>query len=313
MGTRNTNNRTRLAGALSVTLSVALHIVLVLVLWVQPKSVTPPKAKSVVELITPDELAQLAKQHVKPDVKGQIVDQSEKALNDETPTDAKYLSRHNQVVERQTVAAVHGRFKNTDQMGGRPQNEKRVGKTDPQPEREIKKPAQKHKELLTSADGLVTLPTLKDLTPSFKPSPRAENFAAGGGDGPSATDDRIHEPKGLETLLSSREFVYFAYYDRIKNKLRQYWEPKIKEKMTRAMREGRSIAAVSDRVTKVIICLDSKGTLVKVQVVDGSGVRDLDEAAVEAFRAAAPFPNPPKGIIEPDGLVKINWDFVIEA
>ena len=117
----------------------------------------------------------------------------------------------------------------------------------------------------------------------------------------------------METLLSTREFIYFAYYERIKNKLRQYWEPKIKEKMQRAMREGRAIASSSDRVTKVIIFLDAKGTLVKVQVVDGSGVRDLDDAAVEAFRAAAPFPNPPKGIIGPDGFVTINWDFVLEA
>jgi protein TonB len=79
------------------------------------------------------------------------------------------------------------------------------------------------------------------------------------------------------------------------------------------MHEGRTIASVEDRLTKVIIILDQKGTLIKVQVLDGSGVQDLDDAAVEAFRAAAPFPNPPKGIIDPDGTIKIRWDFVLEA
>jgi protein TonB len=78
--------------------------------------------------------------------------------------------------------------------------------------------------------------------------------------------------------------------------------------------EGRSPASVeSDRITKLMIVLNSAGTLVKVQVLRDSGVSDLDDAAIEAFRAAAPFPNPPKGIIESDGTVKIRWDFVIES
>ncbi|MDX9731530.1 MAG: TonB family protein, partial [Bdellovibrionales bacterium] len=67
------------------------------------------------------------------------------------------------------------------------------------------------------------------------------------------------------------------------------------------------------QITSVIIILDEKGTLFRVQVVGASGIVDLDDAAVEAFRAAAPFPNPPKGIVEEDGTLKIRWDFVLEA
>jgi protein TonB len=48
-------------------------------------------------------------------------------------------------------------------------------------------------------------------------------------------------------------------------------------------------------------------------VVGPSGLTDLDDAAVEAFRAAAPFPNPPNGIVEGDGLIRIRWDFILEA
>ena len=80
------------------------------------------------------------------------------------------------------------------------------------------------------------------------------------------------------------------------------------------LRQGRELAsAEEDRITRVIIILDDGGILQGVQVLEESGVRDLDDAAVEAFRAAAPFPNPPKGIIEDDGTVKIHWDFVLEA
>ena len=79
------------------------------------------------------------------------------------------------------------------------------------------------------------------------------------------------------------------------------------------MRQGRSIASNTDRITKIVIILDGQGTLQRVQVIGPSGLLDLDDAAVEAFRAAAPFPNPPKGIIESDGTVKIRWDFILEA
>jgi len=172
---------------------------------------------------------------------------------------------------------------------------------------------------LTSDAGIEVKgkPTLKDLVPSFKPGPPpivSNETAQGGGEGPSATDDHLKNiATGMQTLLSTREFVYYSYYNRIKDKLRQYWEPKIKEKMERILRQGRTIASSSDRITRIVIILDNKGTLVKIQVVGQSGVQDLDEAAIEAFRAAAPFPNPPKGIVEQDGTIKIRWDFILEA
>ncbi len=73
------------------------------------------------------------------------------------------------------------------------------------------------------------------------------------------------------------------------------------------------IASSQDRITRVVIVLNEQGTLVGVQVIGASGVQDLDEAAIEAFRAAAPFPNPPKGIVDQDGKIKIRWDFILEA
>jgi len=48
-------------------------------------------------------------------------------------------------------------------------------------------------------------------------------------------------------------------------------------------------------------------------VIGDSGIQDLDDAAIEAFKAAAPFPNPPKGVVENDGTVQIRWDFVLET
>ncbi|MBK7960027.1 MAG: TonB family protein [Bdellovibrionales bacterium] len=118
---------------------------------------------------------------------------------------------------------------------------------------------------------------------------------------------------GLETMLSTKEFKYYTYFNRIRRQLSQYWEPKVRDKLHKMFRQGRTIASNEDKITKLVIFLNPTGQLVKVQVMSESGIKDLDEAAIDAFRAAAPFPNPPQGIVDPDGFVKIRWDFVLEV
>lgn len=227
-----------------------------------------------VEYLTPQELI---KKFEDPE-KHQIVEQSEEAVNDEAPEDSKFMSLHNQRVAKETKAKNHGDFKNES----------------------------------ASENSNHPSPKLINLTPGYdwQKISQKNNLPQK----PAATDDYIENvAEGEETLLSTREFIYYTYYQRIKNQLSQYWEPKIKEKVTRLFSQGRNIAATGDKITKIIITLNAKGILIKVQVLEQSGVKDLDDAAVEAFRAAAPFPNPPKGIEDSDGTIKIRWDFVLEV
>lgn len=227
----------------------------------------------------------------------QIVEQSEKRINDELDSKAKYLSRYNQRIAEETKAANPGKFQNDAKMGEVPKKSSA---------KSAKKPS-----MSTSPDGDIVLPKLSDLTPKFKwdKMPSVEN------PGPlSQSDDFLKNLKsGPQTLLTTREFVYYSYYTRIKERLRLFWEPKIKEKINRLFASGRRLASDEEKITRLIIVLDKEGHLIKVQVLGPSGVQDLDDAAVEAFEAAAPFPNPPRGIIEPDGTIKIRWDFILEA
>ncbi len=275
-------------------------------LYVYLKHLPPKENKSVEVTIvekTADELAALSPK--------QIVEQSEKRINDEIDKKAKYLSRYDQKVAEETKAAQNGKFQNDAKMGlaqKTPENKKM------QEEKIVKKnsPKTTKKPLEASPDGNVVLPKLADLKPEFhwdKAPAGVEN------PGPqSQTDDFLKGLKtGPQTLLSSREFVYYSYYNRIKERLRLFWEPKIKEKVNRIFASGRHIASDEEKITKLIITLDSTGKLVKVQVLGASGVQDLDDAAIEAFQSAAPFPNPPKGIVESDGTIKIRWDFILEA
>jgi TonB family protein len=292
----------------------------------------PRQSSTEVVLLSPEEIQKLQAQAQavnKP--MGQIVESDEKPLNDEIDPKAKYLSRNNQRVERETRAAKVGAFKNDAGQGGKPQP------VSPAPEPVVESKQAQAKEptddksksaILTDEnsefefggedmnDRAKPKTGLQAFAPTFRKLPTVPDPSRpGDGHEVSATDDHLKDvAPGMETMLSTREFMYYSYYNRIKDKLRQYWEPKIKEKFERIVRQGRTIASDGgNKITKVIIILNDKGTLIGVQVVSQSGVRDLDDAAIEAFRAAAPFPNPPKGIVEEDGTIKIRWDFVLEA
>lgn len=283
---------------LALLLSLFVHLVPGLVVLFN-KPATPKNVE--VEFLSRDEFLKKQKQL-------QIVEQSAKRLNDEIDEKAKYLSRYNQKVIQETKAANHGKFQNETHQGLAPKSAESKKPVETKP----KNLAKKNKSTPPLADhGDVSLPKLSALKPQFKwdvqagiPNP-----------GPvSQTDDHLKKlPTAGETMLSSREFVYYSYYSRIKERLRIYWEPKIKDKVQRIMMSGRRIASDEDRITKLIITLDKNGTLIRVQVMSESGLKDLDDAAVEAFQAAAPFPNPPAGIVDADGTIKIRWDMIIEV
>lgn len=239
----------------------------------------------------------------------QIIEQDEKRLNDDEPEKEAYLGRHTQRVVKETRAARHGDFKNTSGQGAPNQPTTPQNETHEVAQKNKSKPKSK-----VSAHG--GLPTLGDLKPTFRPSYQRQfdDIPVGVGGETSATNDSLKDKEiGIETMLNSREFVYYTYYQRIRSQLRQYWEPSIRERVRKIFAQGRTIASTKDHVTQVVIVLDKAGSLLKVQVVNESGVSDLDEAAVDAFRAAEPFPNPPKGMVEDDGTIKIRWDFILEA
>ncbi len=266
-------------------LSILFHLGLWLSFYI--KGLTPPPQKVqpveiVYEEVAPPTTNKSAKK--KKDTTKQVVEQ-DKQFNEETPDKDFYLSQFDQKVVRQMRAKDAGAFRNK-------QEEQKA----PKPKKNI---------------------TMADLLPGY--GPKAEKLEDAKTESTKVTegsqsDDYLKEvPTGLQTLLSTREFVFYAYYARIKEKIRQQWEPKVREKVKIVYRQGRNIASAADRITRVVVTLNSKGELMNVEIVTQSGVQHLDDAASESFRSAAPFPNPPKGMIEQDGLIRIRWDFILEA
>jgi protein TonB len=119
-------------------------------------------------------------------------------------------------------------------------------------------------------------------------------------------------PLGEQTHLNTTEFKYYGFYHRIKQKLEQHWGASLQEKMERIYKSGRQVASIDNRITSLVVKLDEKGNIVEVQISSTSGVRELDDAAIESFNKAGPFPNPPKGMME-NGVARIEWGFVVKG
>lgn len=114
----------------------------------------------------------------------------------------------------------------------------------------------------------------------------------------------------LTESLNPREQVYYSYFSRIKIKLDNVWQLKVRDEIFRLIAEGRLV--LDDKITQVVITLNHQGQLEKVQILRPSGVEDLDSTAVMAFKLAEPFPNPPQGLIEADNKVRITWSFIVD-
>lgn len=276
--------------------SIALHLLLLavtsVVSWMEQKK---SDQKVEVVLVSPDELQALQNSQNPT----QIVETDSRFANNQLDEKAKYHSEKSNTVEKETRAKTGQEFKNSLRQGSQTvQSQKGSQKS-------------KAAELLN--------PTFDPYAALMKKNEAHENkeFAQGqtgvqAGEA-STTNDNLNAPEDLITKLNTKEYKYYGYYHRIKLQLNQWWQPKVREKVTKMVNQGRTMASEENKTTRLIIILNDAGNLVKVQVLAESGVRDLDDAAIEAFRSAAPFPNPPKGIIENDGTVRIRWDFVVET
>jgi len=281
-------------------LSLLGHGIILLVLLLPLNPAAPRKTVSVVPLTAQDLqqlkmkiAAQEAKQEVKkilPKHQQQIVNTTELGRK-EKPQDDYFLGKTNQTFQRQTAARRNGPF-SPGALGEAGSPKKMV--LDP--------------KKLGLGQNL--------FAPKMPKTAQAKTPGTQQGDpqavGPAASSDFIENlPLGDFAQLNTQEFKYFGFYDRIRQKLEMFWGVALREKAQSLSRQGRYIAS-GQRITGLQVLLDRQGNIIKVLVKAASGVRELDEAAVESFRKAGPFPNPPQGMIK-GGYALIEWGFVVKS
>lgn len=299
----------------SIALSLGFHLALLAfaIFWDagHPKSFNAPtvsatpKALQVRSLAEKDFRKELREALDATEAAKLQIARTDESIKSEHAPDTKeqiFLSGHNQAVDHNVRAARVGKFKNVLEEGvqdGGVNTPPSEGASSPSPKlaklldigphaRDIEA-----REALTAKTGLVR-----------KPASLGKGF--------SATDDYLPDVAiGANTLLNAREFKFYGFYERLREKLSDRWQSRLASAFQQVVNTDGTLDG--EHITKVQVELDEHGALRHVTLIGSSGVAPFDRAATDAFREAAPFPNPPAGMIEGKGSVRIRWDFVVVA
>ncbi len=311
---KHKKNQTTSKSSLQKFIIGSLFVHLIAALTIVAFPYLKPEKKSEVEVVLIEqqpepEDSKLQKKLVIETKPEQIVQTDENQSNNQLDEKAKYLSAKNNTVQKETVAKNIGQFKNSNSKQNAPQ-QAAVAEIDKQIANHKNDSTPKSKLFDSGFDAYASLNKNEVVK---KMAQKEHSFQNGSAlQQASSTNDNIENTEpSLMTQLNTREYKYYGYHKRIRTQLDQWYETKLRDQMKKIMSQGRTIAAEENKTTQLLIILNDKGNLVKIQVLGASGVRELDDAAVEAFRKAAPFPNPPKGMIDNDGTIKVRWDFVL--
>ena len=114
---------------------------------------------------------------------------------------------------------------------------------------------------------------------------------------------------GDATALNSKKWKHAPFFNRVKRQVADEWHPELV--YVRHDPNG-NVYGVKDRVTVLRIHLSPTASWPAWTVLQSSGVDFLDDEAIDAFKKAAPFPNPPKELVEGDGQIHFNFAFIFE-
>lgn len=128
----------------------------------------------------------------------------------------------------------------------------------------------------------------------------------------SGTQDRLVDvDEGAETALRAKNWKFATFFNRVKTQVRDHWKPA--EEYARRDPTGR-IYGSEDRYTLIQVKLKPDGWLSDVSLLHTSGLEFLDQIAMDAFRGAQPFLNPPRELVEAEhGQLSFTFGFYFEV
>ncbi len=117
--------------------------------------------------------------------------------------------------------------------------------------------------------------------------------------------------EGAFTALNTDQLTYYTFFARVNEQVRNRWVSMIRNYMGSLSQEQLEHLSRADKQTIVEIVLSKTGEYIRSFLHSGSTVKALDLAASESFRAAAPFLNPPQGLVEADGYIHLRYVFMV--
>ena len=265
----------------------------------------------------------------KKDEKGQFV--SLKAPEkEELPDKAKFLDQFNSKTEKETLK------KESRGDGGQPsvkqkpdlqkdqKNKPKKKKTAAQKkQKDHKKDQKKNKELEVKQDDIKNkwlqaeetgeqseseIPSSDSEVPNSLMVPNFENTRAVNG-GTGVIDYLKDIDEGDKTLLNRKRSTHWAFFDKVKRSISHHWHP---AKEYRSRDPFGQVYGIEDRLTVLDVTLKNDGSLHTYKIITPSGLKFMDKEAIKAVKYAQPFPNPPAGLLNEDGLLHFSFGFYFE-
>ena len=143
------------------------------------------------------------------------------------------------------------------------------------------------------------------LGPALVPTEQQLARAIGGG-----TQDALNDvDDGDETALNSKRWRFASFFNRVKRQVAEHWHP---DEVYRQRDPTGAVYGRHNRYTELRVQLKPDGRLSNVAINLPSGLEFLDDEAIEAFKEAQPFPNPPRQLVESGGVINFRFGFLFD-
>ncbi len=244
----------------------------------------------------------------KPELDGQLVD-TPKPEEEKRPEDSDYLAEHDNTVVEETRSeryrvnpeVLAPEYSEADEVKTEQAMDlnvteqstgAQVGNDRFDPDRDGPMAAIPSQFTMTNRDGLQ------------RPVMASSSESALSG---APNNDLLREKIGKATQLNTRELLGATYLNHIRRMVNFYWSQNLDNL------PSSTLLARPAYTTVVVVTLDRDGALKSMELAQPCGSDALDNAVSSAFQLAAPFPNPPKQLIEDDGTIHLpQMSFTVE-
>jgi len=146
------------------------------------------------------------------------------------------------------------------------------------------------------------------LLPSTSAKNAIANMQALSGD--FTSNDHLPDmERSKSTVLNANAYKFADFFNGVKRAVERHWRPS--DVYLRRDPSGQ-LFGVKDRYTVLRVDLDKTGQITSVISSRPSGLDFMDEEAKRAFQAAGPFPNPPAGLMNAEGVIRFEFGFYFE-
>ena len=111
---------------------------------------------------------------------------------------------------------------------------------------------------------------------------------------------------GGEVLLSTDEYKYASFYQRLSRDLYPIWYDRIENRVDRKELRRKEVAH-----TRILVFVDNAGDIQRLEPILNSGCKSCDQIAAESLLNLGQMKNPPRDRLGPDGLYNFYVNFLI--